>query len=70
MEIKVHLVGKKVHENNENWEITKIDKWWMKKNEKKKWFVRLRDELTVKNATLLSFRPRPLHKKAAAQVPK
>jgi hypothetical protein len=23
-----------------------------------------------KNATLLSFRPRPLHKKAAAQVPK
>ena len=25
MEIKV------VHENNENWEITIIDKWWMKK---------------------------------------
>ena len=27
MEIKFHLeIGKKVHENNENWEITKIDK--------------------------------------------
>ena len=25
MEIKVHLIGKKVHENSENWEITKID---------------------------------------------
>ena len=32
LKIKVHLeIGKKVHENNENWEITKIDKWLKKK---------------------------------------
>ena len=41
MEIKVYLeIGKKFRK------IMKIEKWW--KN-KKKWFVRLRDELTVKN---------------------
>ena len=41
-------IGKKVYENNGNWEITKIEECgWNEK--KKKWFVRLRDELTVKN---------------------
>ena len=48
MEKKVYLeIGKKVHENNRNWKITKIEECgW---NEmKKKWFVRLRDEHTVK----------------------
>ena len=45
MAIKVYLeIGKKVYENNGNWEITKIDKWRIKK----KRFERLRDELTVK----------------------
>ena len=48
MEIQVYLeIGKKVYENNRNGAITKIDKWWIKKKEKKR-FVRLRDELTVK----------------------
>ena len=43
MEIKVYLeIGKKL-------KITKIEKWW---KTKKKWFVRLRDELTVKNHIL------------------
>ena len=48
MKTKVHLeIGKKVHENNENWAINK--NWEMvEKREKKKWFVRLRDKLTVK----------------------
>ena len=48
MKIKVYLdFGRKICENNGYKEIiTKIDKWRMKKK-KKKWFVRLRDELTV-----------------------
>ena len=52
MKIKVWLeIGKKVYENNGNWEITKIEECgW---NEKKKWFVRLRDELTVKKLLCL-----------------
>ena len=30
---KFHLeIEKKVHENDENWEITKIDKWWIENN--------------------------------------
>ena len=50
MEIQVYLeIGKKVYENNRNGEITKIDKWWIRK---KKRFVRLRDELTVKNTQM------------------
>ena len=33
MEIKVYLeIGKKVYENNGNWEITKIEKWLKKKS--------------------------------------
>ena len=39
MEIKVYLeIGKKLQKYNENWGISE-----------KKWFVRLRDKLTVKN---------------------
>ena len=56
MEIKFYLeIGKKVYENNENWEITKIKEFQLEngieesQKWKKKWFVRLRDELTVKN---------------------
>ena len=53
---KVYLeMGKKVYENNGNWEIiTKIKKIpirkrnWQMVDKKKKRFVRLRDELTVK----------------------
>ena len=55
MEIKFYLeIGKKVYENNENWEITKIKEFQLEngieesQKWKKKWFVRLRDELTVK----------------------
>ena len=54
MEIKVYLeIGKKVYENNENWEITKIKEFQLENGieesqRKKKRFVRLRDELTVK----------------------
>ena len=43
MEIKVYLeIGKKFQKYNENWQLAEMKK-------KKKWFVRLRDELTVKN---------------------
>ena len=62
MEIKFYLeIGKKVCENNENWEITKIKKFQLEnrieesqKWKKKKWFVRLRDELTVKKKIIIN----------------
>ena len=41
MEIKIYLeIGKKYHENNEKLRVGRKEK---------KWFVRLRDKLTVKN---------------------
>ena len=59
MEIKFYLeIGKKVYENNENCEITKIKEFQLEngieesQKMKKKWFVRLRDELTVKKCLL------------------
>ena len=43
MEMIVHLeIGKKVHKNNKNWGMRK-----------KKRFVRLRDELTVKKTSMV-----------------
>ena len=48
MEIKIYLeIGKKYHENNEKLRIGR--------KEKKKWFVRLRDELTVKKKSIIGF---------------